>query len=205
MAFSEVRLDMGVDYGATGGPMFNTTIVALTSGYEKRNINWSKSRGRWQLGERCVNSAEKDELISFFHARQGRAHGFRFKDWSDFRATGQTIGSGDTVKTQFQLTKTYSSAGVDYVRDIIKPVNGTVVVYIDGVKQLSGWSVDITTGVITFTNPPGNGVIVTADFEFDIPVRFDTDRFDVRFDAYRESDGEALFWLSSLPVVELRV
>ena len=41
--------------------------------------------------------------------------------------------------------------------------------------------------------------------EFDIPVRFDTDKFSASFDAYRDSDGESLFTISSLPVIEIRV
>ena len=41
---------------------------------------------------------------------------------------------------------------------------------------MSGWTVDTTTGVVTFTAAPAGGVIVRAGFEFDVPVRFDTDK-----------------------------
>ncbi len=57
---------------------------------------------------------------------------------------------------------------------IKKPVVGTVKPYLAGVLQSSGWSVDTTTGVLTFLASPAVGVAVTADFEFDVPVRFDT-------------------------------
>jgi uncharacterized protein (TIGR02217 family) len=50
-----------------------------------------------------------------------------------------------------------------------------VQLYLDSLEQLSGWSVDTTTGLVTFGTPPVLGVEVTADFEFDVPVRFDTD------------------------------
>lgn len=40
-------------------------------------------------------------------------------------------------------------------------------------------SLDQTTGIVTFTTAPENGAIITANFKFDVPVRFDTDMMDV--------------------------
>jgi uncharacterized protein (TIGR02217 family) len=48
-------------------------------------------------------------------------------------------------------------------------------VYLDSIEQLGGWSIDTTTGIVTFSVPPALEAEVTADFEFDVPVRFDTD------------------------------
>ena len=67
-----------------------------------------------------------------------------------------------------------------------------------GVEQLSGWSVDTTTGVVTFSAAPGAGVAITAGFEFDVPVRFDTDVLDVTLDL------ERLGSITSIPLLELR-
>ena len=72
------------------------------------------------------------------------------EDWTDYQATGQLIGTGDDAETQFQLVKRYPSGSVVEVRTITKPVAGTVRIYLDGVEQLSGWSVDVTTGIVTF-------------------------------------------------------
>jgi hypothetical protein len=47
--FHEVRFPDKIAYGATGGPEFATTVVATTSGHEKRNVNWSEARGRWDV------------------------------------------------------------------------------------------------------------------------------------------------------------
>ena len=66
-----------------------------------------------------------------------------------------------------------------------KPVGGTVKVYLDSVEQVAGWSVDTTTGLITFGAAPAAGVEVTSDFEFDVPVRFDTDHMAVTIETYR--------------------
>ena len=131
----------------------------------------------WDVASGLKKQAQIDELIAFFRARRGKAYGFRFKDWTDYKASGQLLGTGDDVLTQFQLVKHYPSGSVIEVRTITKPVAGTVKVYLDGVEQLSGWSVDTTTGLVTFSTAPALGVEVTADFEFDVPVRFDTDQW----------------------------
>ena len=152
--FHEVRFPDNIAYGATGGPEFATTVVATGSGHEKRNVNWAEARGRWDVTSGLKKQAQIDELIAFFRARRGRAYGFRFKDWTDHNATGQLLGTGDDAMTQFQLVKHYPSGSVIEVRTITKPVAGTVKVYLDGVEQLSGWSVDTTTGLVTFSMAP---------------------------------------------------
>jgi hypothetical protein len=48
--FHEVRFRDNIASGATGGPEFATTVVATGAGHEKRNVNWSEARGRWELG-----------------------------------------------------------------------------------------------------------------------------------------------------------
>ena len=155
--FHEVRFPDNIAYGATGGPEFATTVVATGSGHEKRNVNWAEARGRWDVASGLKKQAQIDELIAFFRARRGKAYGFRFKDWTDYKATGQLLGTGDDAQTQFQLVKHYPSGSVIEVRTITKPVAGTVKVYLDGVEQLSGWSVDTTTGLVTFSTAPALG------------------------------------------------
>jgi uncharacterized protein (TIGR02217 family) len=63
---------------------------------------------------------------------------------------------------------------------------------------MSGWSVDATTGLVSFDSAPGAGVAITAGFAFDVPVRFDTDALDVTLDV------ERLGSITSIPLVEIR-
>ena len=65
-------------------------------------------------------------------------------------------------------------------------------------EQMSGWTLDSTTGVITFTTAPANGVIGRAGFEFDVPVRFDNDTLDVTLDV------ERLGSITSIALLEIR-
>lgn len=199
MTFHEIQFPFDIAYGASGGPGYSTSVVQTASGFEQRNMNWSAARGSWDVSSGLKQPSQLETLIAFFRARKGRACGFRFKDWTDYQATGQALGTGDGETQTFQLVKTYASGAGSETRTITKPVSGTVVVYADGAKQTTGVSVDTTTGVVTFSEAPADGAVLTADFEFDVPVRFDTDEMDVTIENFNLNE-----W-SSIPIVEIRV
>ena len=196
--FHEVRFPPDISYGAVGGPGWSTSIVTTVSGHERRNANWSQARGRWNVAHGLKRREQVAELIAFFRARMGRAYGFRFKDWTDYQALAQTLGTGDGSTKAFQLVKRYASGGEVATRTIAKPVAGTVKLYRDGVQATSGWSVNSSTGLVTFSTAPAIGVIVTADFEFDVPARFDTDQMELTIETY-----ELGSW-GQIPVIEIR-
>ncbi len=199
MGFVETQFPTDISYGSSGGPEYATDIVASQSGHEQRNVNWQQARARFNVAHGVKTKAQLDALIAFFRARKGRAYGFRFKDWTDYQTSGQLIGVGNGTQTSFQLVKTYVSGAVTETRTITKPVSGTVQVYKNNVLQSSGISINYATGVVTFVAPPATGVNVTANFEFDVPVRFDTDRLSARLEAYGVHS-----WLD-IPLVEVRV
>lgn len=200
MAFIETRFPTDIAFGSTGGPEYSTDIVITHGGYEQRNSNWSQARARYNVAHGVKTQAQLDVLIAFFRARMGRANGFRFKDWTDYQATAQNIGTGNGSATVFQLKKQYSNGGVIVSRTISKPVSGSVAVYINGVLQAgSAYAVNYANGQITFVSAPTNGTAITADFEFDVPVRFDTDRLSASMDTYGSHS-----W-SDIPLVEVRV
>jgi uncharacterized protein (TIGR02217 family) len=147
--FHEVQFPPDISYGASGGPGYSTTVVTTVSGHERRNANWAMARGRWNVAHGLKKREQVAELIAFFRARRGRAHGFRFKDWTDYQALAQSLGVGDGSTTAFQLVKHYPSGGMVETRLIAKPVTGTVKLYRDGVEASSSWSVDTTTGLVT--------------------------------------------------------
>jgi uncharacterized protein (TIGR02217 family) len=196
--FHEVQFPTNISYGSTGGPEFSTEVIQLASGHEQRNIRWTYPLERWQVAYGIKNQGDLDVLRTFFYARRGRAYGFRFKNHDDYQATNQEIGEGDGSETAFQLVKTYTSEGETLTRKITKPVVDTVVIYVDDVEQGSGVDVDYTTGIVTFESPPGDGEIITADFEFDIPVRFDTDYLSINLTDYGARAAD------NVPVVEIR-
>ncbi|MFP3016455.1 MULTISPECIES: TIGR02217 family protein [unclassified Wolbachia] len=197
MSFTEIRFPENISYGSTGGPEFSTDVVTTHNGCEQRNINWSHARTRYNIAYGVRSNKQLLELITFFHARKGKAIGFRFKDWSDFIAINQEIGIGDNKKTTFQLIKTYVSGEDKHIRMIKKPVHGTVKIYLNG-KEESEYSVNYSTGEITFMKPPVKDAIITASFEFDVPVRFDTDYLNASIDDYGSNS-----W-NNIPLVEVK-
>lgn len=207
MAFHEIRFPDDISRGARGGPERRTQIVELASGDEERNASWANSRRRYDVAYGIRRADDLAAVVAFFEARNGRLYGFRFKDWGDHKSclpsqtagpTDQVLGTGDGATTAFQLVKRYVSGSQTWTRTITKPVAGTVRIGLDGIEQASGWSVDTTTGVVTFDTAPTAGTAVTAGYEFDVPVRFDTDVLDVTLDL------ERLGSITSIPLLEIR-
>lgn len=207
MAFHDIRFPDNISRGARGGPERRTQIVELANGEEERNSPWANSRRRYDAAYGIRRADDLAAVIAFFEARRGRLYGFRWKDWADHKSclpsaqpgpADQLIGQGDGIATEFQLVKAYTSGAQSWARVITKPVTGSVVIALGGVAQPSGWSVDLLTGIVTFAAPPASGVSVTAGFEFDVPVRFDTDELPVTLDI------ERLGSITSIPLVEIR-
>ncbi|MCA2013395.1 DUF2460 domain-containing protein [Cereibacter sphaeroides] len=209
MAFHEIRFPANLSFGSLGGPERRTEIVTLANGHEERNTPWAQARRRYDAGLGLRSLDDVERLIAFFEARQGMLHGFRWKDWADFktcRASGevtaldQSLGFGDGAKTVFQLSKTYRSGDWASARAIAKPVDGTVRVAVGGTELVEGlaWTVDLTTGLVTFVAPPGVGAEVTIGCEFDVPVRFDTDLVQVSVASFQAGD------VPKVPVIEVR-
>lgn len=210
MAFHDIRFPANISFGAIGGPERRTEVVTLANGFEERNTPWASSRRHYKAGIGMRTLDDVEALIAFFEARRGRMHGFRWKDWSDYKSCqpsqspsplDQEIGRGDGETTVFQLSKTYRSGLQTYNRTITKPVSGSVVVAVGRDPKIieQEFSVAFDTGKVTFTTPPDIGVMVSAGFEFDVPVRFDTDEVMLSLASFQAGD------LPDVPVVEVRV
>ncbi|MEL7026724.1 MAG: DUF2460 domain-containing protein [Pseudomonadota bacterium] len=209
MGFHEVRFPANLSFGSVGGPERRTDVVTLANGFEERNTPWAHSRRRYDAGLGMRSLDDVEALIAFFEARRGRLFGFRWKDWADFKSApnsvtpdfeDQLIGIGDGETRSFQIVKTYQSGEQSYVRPIVKPVLGTISVGIQGDPQTEtiNYNVDVTTGLIEFDAAPDHGVQVTAGYEFDVPVRFDTDMIQTSVASFRAGD------VPSVPVLEVR-
>jgi uncharacterized protein (TIGR02217 family) len=206
--FHEVRFPTAIAFGATGGPERRTDIVSLASGYEERNSRWANSRRSYNAGYGVRSLDDIHAVIAFFEERRGRLYGFRWKDRTDFQscapgatpaATDQTIGAGDGTTRVFPLAKTYGGSDAPWTRTIAKPVVGTVLIAVAGIPVTTGWSVDTTTGQVTFTAAPADGAAITAGFQFDVPVRFDTDKLEINLTNFAAGEVPAI------PLVEIRL
>lgn len=210
MDFHEVRFPANLSFGSLGGPERRTEVVTLANGHEERNSPWAHSRRRYDAGLSLRSLDDIETLVAFFEARRGRLYGFRWRDWADYKSCpasrapdyrDQVIGIGDGVARVWQLAKVYASGGNDYVRPIRKPVAGTVTLGIqrEPLQESLHWVMDAATGLVTFEVAPEAGVEITAGYEFDVPVRFDTDQIRTSVASFKAGD------VPTVPVIEVRL
>lgn len=210
MAFHEIRFPASLSFGSVGGPERRVEIVTLSNGHEERRTPWAHSRRRYDAGLGLRSLDDVAALIAFFEARGGQLHGFRWKDWADYTSGSaiagphyqdQRIGVGDGRRKVFSLSKTYASGPGSYQRPILKPVAGSVRAGVGGIELKEGvdYQVDTSSGEVHFNAPPGQEAEVTAGYEFDVPVRFDTDRIAVSVSSFHAGD------LPNVPIIEVRI
>ncbi len=210
MGFHEIRFPASLSFGSLGGPERLTDVVTLANGFEERNTPWAQSRRRYDAGVSLRGLDDIEALIAFFEARRGQLFGFRWKDWTDYKSgrskaepdyRDQVIGVGDDVTVEFPLLKTYRSGEQTYARPIRKPVLGSVRMGLSDNELQEGvhYEVDPSTGIVLFAEPPNVDVQVTAGYEFDVPVRFDTDRIQTSLASFQAGE------VPNVPVVEIRI
>jgi len=153
-------------------------VVAPRNQREVRNTPVAEARYSWDLSMSAKTGTERLEFDAWFLAMNGQQHTFVHRDPADDQLARQTIGTGTGAALTFQLVKTYSVGLASYSRNIRRPVTSTVRVWVNGVEQVSGWSVSRTTGIITFGSAPADGAVVQASCDFDVPVRFNQAKLD---------------------------
>ena len=207
MLYDDVRFPTAIARGASGGPERRTDVVSTASGKEERNSRWSHSRRKFNVGFGIKSVAQLQTVIDFFEARRGRLHGFRFKDYTDYKSCGPTatptrtaqlIRTGNGSNASFQLLKNYGAPSRVYGRPIHAPVVATLLVAVNGTATTAFTLSD--SGLITFNpgNIPANLATVTAGFEFDVPVRFDTDEITVNLTHFEAGE------IPDIPLVEVK-
>ncbi|MCE3608078.1 DUF2460 domain-containing protein [Massilia sp. P8910] len=151
MAFTEMRFNgERIIYNTKGGQSFQTKITQTNGGKEQRNAVWQQPRGTWEFTDRNITEDEKDYILDFFMAMNGMEGGFRFKDWNDFEANGRGVvnqGGAGNGTGQAQLYKLYTAGSKALAKKIVKPIEETLQLFIDGVPLAA--VVDATSGAVT--------------------------------------------------------
>lgn len=170
-AFDDIRLPEDIEQGAVVGPSFQTSVSTLSSGSEQRNADWLQERLTADISYGVMQKEDPSDrensfirILNFYRARRGRWRAFRFKDWADFDAVDEPLLP---TPGGYQLVRVYD----EYTRKITRPVPGTVVLFgQDGQPLDPAQYVVGDLGLITTA-----AQAVSAAFEFDIPMRFDSD------------------------------
>lgn len=175
MAFIETRIRDKIAYNFQAVPTYSTRIVTLDNGEESRNANWTKAKRRYAALYQTFNEADFAALLATFHACNGSAKGFRFKDFTDYKATAEVIGVAPAGSTPVQLVKSYPFGAVTKTRTILKPVAAGFTFYQNGTPKAG--TLDTTTGIFTPTTAWTGSAVLSWTGEFDVPVRFASDEF----------------------------
>lgn len=173
-----VIMDERMALGFKGGPTFSTDKLVMVNGQERRLQNRSVAIHNYVWAFTNTSLELEAQLKAFFFDRRGDFKVWLLKDWSDFSGVLEPISAGTGALTTFQIVKTYTAGSNPYVRTIRHIKSGTLSVYVNGVLQTPTTHYTVSaTGLITFVSAPGSGLVVTASYEFYVPVRFEGDRY----------------------------
>ncbi|MDR2077628.1 MAG: DUF2460 domain-containing protein [Rickettsiales bacterium] len=195
--FYETRFPEEISIRSKTSIEFDTNIVSCKNGREQRTPN-KQPRMVYDVFIDIRAKKEIDMLIDFFRMVKGRCIGFRYKDWLDFSAEKQVIAKADGTAKHFQLIRGYASLsnGKSRLREITKPVEGTVRVFINN-GEVNSFGVNYSKGEIILPSAPEKNSLVKASFEFDVPARFDTDILEISM--HNAQSGE----VKNLRIVEI--
>nr|WP_305123338.1 DUF2460 domain-containing protein [Roseomonas sp. GC11] len=203
----ELSYPLELAYGSSGTLEFPVDITVGDSGIERRTLRHAHPLREVEAATGIMSPDDLAIAEEFYIAVGGKAYGFRFMHPSDHSSAkngrgepkpgDQVLGKGTGTQTEWQLTKSYTAGPLSRVRPIVKPVDGSVRVAVGGTELKSGFRVDPTTGLLTLTAPPPEGIVVTAGFRFEIPMRFNGP-FNTRWDDYENNSA-------SLPLREIKV
>ena len=162
--FLEERLLDLIRYGSTWAEDYEVNIVTTSGGQEYRSLPHPFPVRRFDVSYLLTRDDLRTTLFATYQRAHGRFAGFRarcFDEWSSNGAIGTPTATDQpmlavTAGATYQLVKQYGTdkaagaTGYPY-RKIRKPVAGTVLVAIGTTPIRSAdWSVDTTTGIVTF-------------------------------------------------------
>jgi uncharacterized protein (TIGR02217 family) len=172
----------GLAWSRRKKPAFNTRVASHASGREVRvalmNYPLYEFEATYGLtssasGFAGLGASSLQNLMGFFLQLQGQFGTFLYTDPDDNSVTSQGIGVGDGATTAFSFVRALGGFA-----EPVGWVTAVSHVYLNGTPQ-SGGSYSLTTpNTLTFTTPPGAGVVVSTDFSFAFQCRFIDDQME---------------------------
>lgn len=183
-----------------------TDLVDYDTGKEQRNQVWERPKRHWTLPYNVLLQTYRDKLIELCSRAKGMSNVFLFKDPYDHEcALTECSITAVAAQVLFQLIKTYHGGETetwDENKTRIQP--STIfqpIVKVDGVLKVeeTDYTLDDDVGIVDFTlmGAPGAGKVITANYYFYCPVRFDRD-------FYEETTVYSGVWnMGNIPIVEV--
>jgi uncharacterized protein (TIGR02217 family) len=168
----------GIDIEISRTTTFSTLIQTAASGKELRASFWTTPRWVYEMTINFVRQSgfsaktlvdELQQLASFFNAVRGAWDSFLLVDPVNGNPSGVSFGTGTGALTAFQLLDNEGYAA-GYIQ-------GAPSIYVAGVLQTltTNYTINATTGLVTFVTAPANGAALTWSGQFARVVRFDDD------------------------------
>ena len=160
---------IGEEWGITRKPIWSTSVQEAASGYTVRIGLYPFPRYQWTLSFSILDTTSTDEpglaadfqnLFGFLNSLFGRTLAFLYRDEYDNAVTNQAIGVGDGTTTTFQLQRTFGG----FTEPVFAP-NAITTVTLNGTPT-TAYTLDATSGIVTFTSAPGAGVAIAASFSY---------------------------------------
>lgn len=188
-------------------PWWSVTVIALASGTENRNLNWTQARHKYDASLAVRTSDDYVEVLNHFHQARGRTHTWPLRDPIDHRceqASGVIRQTGDDSPQGITLYKQYGTGEFAYYRKITRPKDGTIAVYINGTPAVedSDFELDYETGEISFTTNHDLDDLAWSG-QFYVPCRYDIDKLPAQIVNREGSAGELLVSVDGLQIVEV--
>lgn len=95
------------------------------------------------------------------------------------KATGATLYEPDGVTARKFVG---DSGAPTYAASVFK-------IYFGGTEQTTGWTVDVTTGIVTFSVAPPTDTIIRWTGSFDLPMAFTDNQFNLRGDVVGQAQS----------------
>lgn len=169
----------GLAWDVVKTPRWNTKVQASVGGKETRARFFSAPLWRWQLSYEVLRQAsafqELQTLVGFFNQRQGRFDSFLYSDPTDNSVTAEQFGTGNGSQKTFQLIRNWGG----FIENVVN-VNVFATCFVNGVAVTYGtdYTVDNSTGLLTFVVAPAAGAVLTWTGTYYWRVRFDQDTAD---------------------------
>jgi uncharacterized protein (TIGR02217 family) len=192
---------------------YMTDVIVGRNGQEVRNSLWQDPLMTFNAAFSIKSYSDIQTLTTFFHAMRGREKAFLVKDYADFVVTEWTTfkEAANGTRTTFQLFKPYTQTiGVTsstYERLLKFVKTDTVTAQING-SPTTAFTVNASTGIVTFTSAPANGATVQFKIgEFYVPARFDIDELPIEMLNYWVQSGAVKSQVNvpEIPIREVRV
>lgn len=139
------------------GGIASTVAAKLDAGTDVRRLK--RQASPVELSIRLGGKKSNLETDFAFVALKAGHTAFKFKDPWDYSVTAEAVGTGDASRTIFYLDYRF----IDF---------SNITVKLDGTPT-EAYTLSNEEGKITFTTAPGEGVAITADYQFYRKFYFD--------------------------------